>query len=75
MNVALPPELEAFVQEKVKGGEYTSINEVICEALCLLKDRNTVVGALYDGPLIQSIFEDFLRRREQEASKHKKDIL
>ena len=36
MNISLTPELENFVIEKVNSGLYTSISEVIREALRLL---------------------------------------
>lgn len=36
MNVSLTPELELFVQDKVKSGMYTSASEVIRESLRLL---------------------------------------
>jgi len=37
MTVALPPELEAFVQQKVESGRYVSSGEVVLEALRLLE--------------------------------------
>lgn len=40
MNISLTNELEQFVQEAVKTGRYSSASEVICEALCLLKERD-----------------------------------
>ena len=36
MNISLTPELEHFVQDKVKSGMYTSVSEVIRESLRLL---------------------------------------
>jgi antitoxin ParD1/3/4 len=39
MNVSLTPELENFVQAKVKSGRYNSASEVIREALRLLDDH------------------------------------
>ena len=36
MNISLTPELEHFVQDKVKSGMYTSASEVIRESLRLL---------------------------------------
>ena len=35
MNVSLTPELEAYVQSRVKSGQYTSASEVVREALRL----------------------------------------
>ncbi|MDQ2096034.1 MAG: type II toxin-antitoxin system ParD family antitoxin [Tychonema bourrellyi B0820] len=40
MNVSLTPELEKFVQQKVKTGRYLSVSEVIREALRLLEERD-----------------------------------
>ena len=39
MNVSLTPELENLVNEKVESGRYHSANEVIHQALRLLKDH------------------------------------
>ena len=36
MNISLTPELEKMVQDKVKGGLYTSASEVIRESLRLM---------------------------------------
>jgi antitoxin ParD1/3/4 len=40
MNVSLTPELEQFVEEKIKAGKYSSAIEVIREALWLLEERD-----------------------------------
>ncbi len=42
MNVSLTPELDTFVQEKVKSGLYHSASEVIREGLRLLKERDAL---------------------------------
>lgn len=42
MNVSLTPELERFVQEKVKSGRYLSASEVIREALRLMEERDKI---------------------------------
>jgi antitoxin ParD1/3/4 len=42
MNVSLTPELERFVQEKVRSGRYTSASEVVREALRLLEEHERV---------------------------------
>jgi antitoxin ParD1/3/4 len=39
-NVALPPDLMAFVQDKVETGMYETENEVVREALRLLRERD-----------------------------------
>ncbi|MBI4556487.1 MAG: type II toxin-antitoxin system ParD family antitoxin [Candidatus Hydrogenedentes bacterium] len=40
MNVSLTPQLEAFVHKKVKSGQYHSANEVVRQALHLLKEHD-----------------------------------
>jgi antitoxin ParD1/3/4 len=40
MNISLTPELEHFVQDKVKSGMYTSASEVIRESLRLLHTQD-----------------------------------
>lgn len=40
MDVTLPPELERLIHDKVSSGLYASQDEVIREALRLLKDRD-----------------------------------
>jgi antitoxin ParD1/3/4 len=45
MNVSLPPELEAFVTEKVKSRRYTSASEVVREALRLLEEHERIRAA------------------------------
>jgi antitoxin ParD1/3/4 len=42
MNVHLTPELEQFVQNKMKSGRYNSASEVVREALRLLEERDEV---------------------------------
>ncbi len=39
MNTNLPKELERFVQAKVRSGRFTSSDEAITEAVCLLRQR------------------------------------
>ncbi len=42
MNISLTPELEKLVNEKVANGLYNSPSEVVCEALMLLKEQDTL---------------------------------
>ncbi|HAZ49667.1 MAG TPA: type II toxin-antitoxin system ParD family antitoxin [Cyanobacteria bacterium UBA11369] len=42
MNVSLTPELEQYVQEKVKSGKYLSASEVVREALRLLQEQDQI---------------------------------
>jgi antitoxin ParD1/3/4 len=44
MNIALPSDLELYVENKVKTGEYNCESEVIHEALRLLVERDWVRG-------------------------------
>jgi antitoxin ParD1/3/4 len=50
LNVSLTPELEKFVQERVKSGRYQTASEVVRDALRLLesyeRDRTSAYGAL-----------------------------
>lgn len=39
-NVALPPDLIDFVRAKMSTGDYSSENEVVCEALAFLRERD-----------------------------------
>lgn len=40
MNISLTPQLEELVKTKVASGLYSSENEVLCEALRLLEERD-----------------------------------
>ena len=42
MNISLTPELEKFVNDKVKSGRYHSASEVIREGLRLLEDQEQI---------------------------------
>ena len=42
MNVSLTPELESFINTKVRSGRYNSASEVIREALRLLEEQEEV---------------------------------
>jgi antitoxin ParD1/3/4 len=42
MNVSLTPELEDFIQKRVRSGRYHSASEVVREALRLLEDQDEV---------------------------------
>lgn len=39
MSESLPPELQQFVDQELASGRYQSIDDVICEALRLLRER------------------------------------
>jgi len=42
MNVSLTPQLESYVKQKVVGGMYNSVSEVVREALRLLEERDAL---------------------------------
>jgi antitoxin ParD1/3/4 len=42
MNISLTPELDTYVQDKVKSGLYHSASEVIREGLRLLKEKDAL---------------------------------
>ncbi|MDX2506046.1 MAG: type II toxin-antitoxin system ParD family antitoxin [Gammaproteobacteria bacterium] len=42
MNVSLTPQLEDFVKQKVSTGMYSSVSEVIREALRLLEEKEAL---------------------------------
>ncbi|MBF0537867.1 MAG: type II toxin-antitoxin system ParD family antitoxin [Nitrospirae bacterium] len=42
MSISLTPQLEELVKTKVASGLYASANEVLCEALRLLEERDRI---------------------------------
>jgi antitoxin ParD1/3/4 len=48
MNVTLTPELEKLVDLKVKDGGYTSVTEVVEDALRLLDERDRLLALRKD---------------------------
>ena len=42
MNVSLTPQLECLLKEKVSTGMYSSVSEVVREALRLLSERDSM---------------------------------
>jgi antitoxin ParD1/3/4 len=40
MNVSLTPELESFVQGQIQSGRYTSVSDVIIEALLFFREHD-----------------------------------
>jgi antitoxin ParD1/3/4 len=86
MNVSLTPELEKFVNEKVKSGLYNSASEVIRESLRLLIEKDLIksmrteelgqelkisVEKLKQGKLISAKKEESLRFIAEEISKRR----
>jgi antitoxin ParD1/3/4 len=56
LNVTLPPELERIVKESVATGRYSSINEVLREALLLMQERD-LFGAKQRESLLRDLDE------------------
>jgi antitoxin ParD1/3/4 len=44
-HVNLGPEFEAYVQGKVKSGDYSSVSEVLRDGLRLMKERDALQAA------------------------------
>lgn len=42
MNVSLSPELERFVEEKIRAGQYQSADEVVNSAIAMLRQQETL---------------------------------
>lgn len=57
MNISLTPELDRYVEGKVKSGLYHSASEAIREGLRLLKERDA----------LQEIREEELRKQVREG--------
>ena len=77
MNISLPEELKAFVDQQVASGSYTSSSEYVCELLRKERDLEHLRALLLDGmnsPLVGEVdaaYFDGLRRgiRERAAAK------
>jgi antitoxin ParD1/3/4 len=39
MNIVLKPEYEEFIQSQISRGKYSSVEEIIVEAIALLRER------------------------------------
>ena len=39
MNIVLKPELEQFIADKVRAGQYANVDEIVNEALGVLKEQ------------------------------------
>lgn len=39
MNIVLKPEYEEFIQSQISSGKYSSVEEIIVEAIALLRER------------------------------------
>lgn len=54
MNVRLTPEQEKMIESEIKSGRFHSVEEVIGEALRVLKDKETPTGSS-NGSRLESV--------------------
>ena len=80
-TIALPEDLQAFAEERVRAGEYASVNDVAQEAFRLLQRRDerrnqvredlaTVFGEMENGTYVELSDEEFERMVNEQAMKH-----
>ncbi|MEG4318791.1 MULTISPECIES: type II toxin-antitoxin system ParD family antitoxin [unclassified Microcoleus] len=48
MNIVLKPEYEEFIQAQMQSGKYGSVEEIIGEAIALLRERKRHIEELRD---------------------------
>ncbi len=78
MNVALNPELEKLVNEKVQSGQYRTPEAVVEEALQLLTERNRAEDRLEallqeaenSGPAVEMTEQEWANIRRQVHEPH-----
>lgn len=69
MNVSLPDELKAFVDEQVDGGGYGSMSEFVRDLIRCEQGRQQLRGLLLDGarspvgPAVDDAYFASLRKR------------
>jgi antitoxin ParD1/3/4 len=74
MNVSLPDELRAFVDEQVSGGRYGSTSEYVRELIRRDQDRQRLRALLLDGagsaagPTADDAYFDALRDRVRQPT-------
>ena len=56
MNLSLPPEAQALIEERVRSGRYQSVEEVVIAALYSLKDEDKAAD-FEDGELDRLLAE------------------
>lgn len=80
-TIALPEDLQAFAEERVRAGEYASVNDVALEAFRLLQQRDerrdrvredlaTVFGEMENGTYIEPSDDEFELMVNEKALKH-----
>jgi putative addiction module CopG family antidote len=80
-TIALPEDLQAFAEERVRAGEYSSVGEVTQEAFRLLQRRDerrsavredlaAVFGEMERGSYLEPSDDEFARAVHERALKH-----
>ena len=74
MNISLPGELARYVREKVEGGHYSSVSEVVREALRRLsvdeqqeQSFRTLSGARFDRAKADEAVQGILKLQKKQA--------
>ncbi|MEG3991367.1 type II toxin-antitoxin system ParD family antitoxin [Microcoleus sp. S28C3] len=81
MNIVLKPEYEEFIRAQIQSGKYGSAEELIGEAIALLRERKQRIeelrqkiavgtaqiakGQVTDGELVFAKIQEKIDRREQ----------
>jgi antitoxin ParD1/3/4 len=70
MNIVLKPEYEEFIQAQMQSGKYGSVEEIIGEAIALLRERKRHIaqiakGQVTDGELVFARLQEKIDRIEQ----------
>ncbi|MEG4530293.1 type II toxin-antitoxin system ParD family antitoxin [Microcoleus sp. D2_18a_D3] len=84
MNIVLKPEYEEFIQAQIQSGKYGSAEELIGEAIALLRERKQRIeelrqkiavgtaqiakGQVTDGELVFAKIQEKIDRREQSGA-------
>ena len=74
MNISLPEELKAFVDQQVAGRGYTSSSEYVRELIRKEQDREKLRGLLLEGlnsgpgRVVDAAYFDELRQRVRERA-------
>lgn len=84
MNIVLKPEYEEFIQAQIQSGKYGSVEELIGEAISLLKKRERHIeelreqialgtaqiakGQVTDGELVFTRLQEKIHRIEQSGA-------
>ena len=72
MQISIPPELEPFVEQEFATGMYQSREEVVLQAICMLRDERTqALAGIQEGlqdvaagrvRTIEEVFDDLSQK-------------